>query len=585
MKLTLCLDRGRISIEVIHLKSKKYSKHIVILFFFMLQLHILQAQLKLAPNTYLISFTDRNNNSFEVTKPEKFLSPRSLLRRQRQNISIKLDDLPVSSFYMDSLRRMGFTIANSSKWHNAVSVNVADTSLFDKLTNVSFVIPSTTYKSLRSVESKRKKTDDTSYQVKSLPIDFYGLSHDQIAIHNGDYLHTHGYRGQGMLIAVLDAGFNNANNMSTLDSLWIENRVKLMRDTYDPNGNVFTEDSHGSMVLSTMAADIPGSMVGTAPKADYLLLRSENATTETNGNQFEYLIEEFNWSVAAELADSMGADIISTSLGYTQFNDPLMNHTYQDMNGHTTLISKSAAKASSKGMIVVVSAGNEGSDPWHYISAPADADSILTVGAIDIKGTIAEFSSVGPTFDNRIKPDVMAVGYKTTIETPGNAIVQGYGTSFSAPIISGLVACLWQANPDKSNIEIINAIKQSSSQYASPDNLKGYGIPDFKEAYLNLNPIVRLNNQCIIACPSRIIAWPCPFAKVLNIAFGPIMEDHVTLAIFDLTGRKILEKIVKDNKNEANVIILSDLSSFSKGMYIVRMSTGKETIECKAIKL
>ncbi|HEY4787607.1 MAG TPA: S8 family serine peptidase, partial [Bacteroidales bacterium] len=320
------------------------------------------AQEKLAPGIYLIRFTDKNSNQYQLSQPESFLSPRALLRRHQQQIVLKNNDLPVSALYIDSLRKLGFTILNSSKWHNAVTVLVSDTSIFRKLDNVSFVKPYVKSKSIITPSFPSNKLIANYSIVKSQLTDFYGLSYDQIAIHHGDFLHSLGYQGQGMLIAVIDAGFNNAQNMSCFDTLWMENRVSLERDTYNPNASVFTEDSHGSEVLSTMAATFPGNLVGTAPKANYLLLRSENATYEANGRQYEYPVEEFNWTVAAELADSIGADIISTSLGYSQFNDSTLNHTYKDMNGHTTLVSIGASIAASKGMIVVVSAGNEGAN-------------------------------------------------------------------------------------------------------------------------------------------------------------------------------------------------------------------------------
>lgn len=537
--------------------------------FLLLQWNDVQAQLKLAPNIYFIQFTDKNNSTFQLSKPEEFLSLRSLQRRQHQNISLQINDLPVNQLYVDSLRKLGFTILNTSKWHNAVSVLVSDLSLFNKLNNVSFVKLLNSSKVTSTTIRHNFRETVKPIQLKSSG--FYGAAYNQIAIHHGDYLHEQGYRGQGMLIAVIDAGFYNANQMSGLDSLWTENRVKLIRDTYDPNGNVFMEDEHGAMVLSTMAADKPGYMVGTAPKADYLLLRSEYSASE-------YLIEEFNWSVAAELADSTGADIITTSLGYTQFDDSSMDHTYADMNGHTTLVSKSASIAASKGMIVVVSAGNEGLAPWTYISAPADADSILTVGAIGVDGKRAAFSSVGPSFDRRVKPDVVAVGFKATIELYNSSIGFGNGTSFSAPIMAGLTACLWQSCPGKNNMQIINAIRQSSSRSNSPDSLMGYGIPDFKVAYINLNSQSLLKDN-------SIVTWPNPFTDKISIVFGPTTDVVVDVSIFDITGRKALEKKVNTSKTEINVVSLTNLSSFSRGIYVIKVKSGSEILECKVLKM
>ena len=255
-----------------------------------------------------------------------------------------------------------------------------------------------------------------------------------------------------------------------------------------------------------------------------------------------------------------------------------MDHTYRDMNGQTTLISIAASVASSKGMIVVVSAGNEGDDAWKYITAPSDADSILTVGAINTSGKRAAFSSVGPTFDRRVKPDVVAVGSGATVQTPANIISKVNGTSFSAPIMAGLTACLWQSNPTRTNMEVINIIKQSASQYSSPDSLMGYGIPDFKQAYISLNPLIRLGGK-------SIIAWPSPFTSEFNIEFGPIPEAKANLLILTITGKKVLEKQLSVNNTDANIITVTELAFLAKGLYIVHVISDSQTIVCKVIKI
>jgi serine protease AprX len=561
------------------LKPLITPKYFYFCIFFMLITFMGTAQEKLAPDVYLVRFGDKDNNTYQLSVPSGFLSSRAILRRQRQGIPIRENDLPVSRMYTDSLQKLGFTVLNCSKWLNAASVETTNSTLLEKLQEISFIKILQKNNKLTPTRLSARKYSPTVSAEKSGSGEYYGAAYSQVTIHHGEFLHEKGLRGQDMLIAVLDAGFNNARNMSCLDSLWLENRVILSRDTYGNTGNLFNGEEHGSMVLSILAATEPGYLVGTAPQASYLLLRSEDATTETNGDLREYLIEEFNWVVAAELADSIGADIISSSLGYSTFNDTSMNHTYEDMDGCTTLVSKGASVASSKGMIVVVSAGNEGADSWKYIIVPADADSILAVGATDSNRKRAGFSSVGPTADNRIKPDVMAIGKGTAVQTSSNTIGRVNGTSFSAPVIAGLTACLWQAAPDKGNINIINTIKRYSSQYALPDNYMGYGIPDFRKAYYAL-----LLNEDVIA-DDKMNVWPIPFTDEFQIEIPASEESSLVLSIFDYTGRKVFEKQETITPQIANIIVVQELALFASGVYIVKVSLGTGTSEQKILKL
>ena len=545
-------------------------------------LSLVEAQEKLAPDIYLIRFTDKSQNRFKTAQAENFLSLRAMQRRVKQNIPLVKNDLPVTTVYVDSLKHMGFNVLHESKWLNAVSVNVVDIQQFNKLKDIKFVVPYTLKSVLKSTDSPGIKFDSETTPVKFNPKTYYGPSYNQMAIHHGDYLHSRGFRGQGMLIAVIDAGFNNALNMSSLDSLWLENRVKLVRDLILPDGNVFIQHEHGSEVLSVLAGLSPGHLVGSAPKADYVLFRTEDATEEKDGNgntrEREYPVEEFNWAVAAELADSIGVDVISTSLGYSLFNDPQLSHSYKDMNGRTTIISKAAGIASSKGMIVVVSAGNEGSNSWKYITAPADADSILTVGAIDANNMIASFSSRGPTFDHRIKPDVVAVGKNTSLQQPDNEFVQGNGTSFSAPVIAGLTACLWQSCPDKTNMDIIRAIKQYASQYFNPDTIKGYGVPDFRQSFYALNPD-------LFEYKDKLICSPNPFTNNIELQFEKIPEGKIQFSVFDIYGRKVIDKQIYVNSEIPNIISTNDLFSLAKGFYVIQLLSDSKKLKTTIIKI
>ncbi len=318
----------------------------------------------------------------------------------------------------------------------------------------------------------------------------YGQAFNQINMLNGIPLHDLGYDGAGMTIAVLDAGFLNANVLSAFDSLWLNNQIIGYKDFVSPLApDIFGSHTHGTSVLSTMGANLPAEMVGTAPKADYWLLRSEDDATE-------YLIEELNWASAAEYADSVGVDVINSSLVYNTFDDPAQDHTYAYMDGNTTPITIAADLAASKGILVVNSAGNSGSSSWHYIGAPADGDSVFSIGAVNSSGVYASFSSTGPTYDGRIKPNVVAQGQGSTIISAysGN-VISGNGTSFSSPITAGMVASLWQAHPDKKNTEIMEAIQQSATQALNPDSLLGFGIPDYFAAHTLLSvPVIHIIN-------------------------------------------------------------------------------------------
>lgn len=432
----------------------------------------------IAPDTYLVRFTNKNDNGYSVEKPEEFLSQRAIERRQRYNISITEQDLPVTQTYVDSLEALGFEIYAVSKWFNHAVIYSKDTTLLETITPLSFVrndidsLPKVkaTYKPL-SFEKKEIKIKTENKTVFA-----YGSGESQIGMLNGHYLHNRGFQGQGMLIGVLDAGFYHADELPAFDSLFANDQIVGIRDCVARDGEVFSDGSHGMQVLSTMGGNFPEKLVGTAPKANYLLVRTEDGDTE-------YLVEEYYWITGAEFADSMGVDVINTSLGYTAFDDGVNSHAYEDLNGNTAPISIASDIAASKGMLLVTSAGNEGNDEWRHISAPADADSVLTVGSVTSSEKISGFSSRGPSADDRIKPDVMAQGSFAFVQGTGGGITFSFGTSFSGPIMAGAVASLWQAFPDFSAQEIIAVVKLSGSQSDKPDNDYGYGIPDLAYAY------------------------------------------------------------------------------------------------------
>ncbi|MCK5538895.1 MAG: S8 family peptidase, partial [Bacteroidales bacterium] len=329
-------------------------------------------------------------------------------------------------------------------------------------------------------------------------------------------------------------------------------------------------DSHGMKVLSTIASNLPGQFVGTAPKADFFLIRTEDAASEN-------IIEEFNWVAGAELADSIGADIVHSSLGYSNFDDTTLSHTYADMNGDIAPSTIGADIAASKGMLVVVSAGNEGNDAWQYITAPGDADSVLTVGATDRYGDYAFFSSVGPTVDGRVKPNVTAQGLSATVIAINGDISTSSGTSFSGPIIAGMAASLWQARPELNNMALIKAMENNASQSVAPDSLLGYGLPDFYMAWMYPTAIETVDIE------NQIQIYPNPFNESFEINISTRSErKNVSIQVYDLNGSKIIEK--KLTVMNKTTVDFSGLNAIPAGMYFVKLKVGENIYKLKMLK-
>lgn len=527
-----------------------------------------------APGKYWIQFTDKNNSGFSISQPSDFLSQRSLQRRIMQNIPIDNKDLPVTQAYIDSLESMGFTVLNPSKWLNSVTVQVDSAAQLASILSLGFV---NGYQKVHRLECREREEASLTAQK---PVSFlkyssynYGQAATQIEMMNGNMLHNQGFRGQGMQIAVIDAGFFQVDSIALFDSLWANNQILGVRDFVDHDHSVFEDYHHGMKVLSILAANVPGSFIGVAPKASYWLLRSENV-------QSEYVVEEDNWVAAAEFADSVGADILTTSLGYTTFNDPAQNHDYSDMDGNTTRISIASDIAASRGMLVVNSAGNEGNDPWHYISAPADGDSVLAVGAVDDMGAYAPFSSTGPSADGQVKPNVAAMGMGTTVSSTSGSVSSGSGTSFSAPLVAGLAACLWQANPGMTNMELFQAIEQSGSQYQNPDSLLGYGIPDFAAANLLLHNVIydQFDKEAIFK------VFPNPFSSQFSIQLYSPDSQLVRYSMYDMKGSLILSSEKNMDYTSFRSIDVKVPQTLENGIYFLRLVTQNAVYSIKVIK-
>lgn len=427
---------------------------------------------------YFVSFADKAGSDRIA------LSPDAIAMREANHIPLDSLDYAVSAAYIDSVQRAGAEVLHTSRWMNGAMVK-ADTAAVKRIARYPFV---------RSVEqtrdneqtyppyiSRRKQQRDTTSAIR------YGYAREQLETYNLLPLHESGYHGQGIRMAIIDGGFENVNTLSAFDS--VRTRILGYYDlTDDPYDFFGSTGYHGTMCFSAIAA-IREDYRGAATGAQYYLMRTEEYDTESPK-------ELDNWVSAIELADSLGVHISSTSLGYTEFDNPNYNFTYNDMDGRHNRASRAATIAARKGMLVVVAAGNEGSKPWYYISAPADADSILTVGAVNADGYAAPFSSYGPTSDGRVKPEACAVGWGTAlVNSSSGEVVYSNGTSFACPLLAGMAACLWSALPDENAMQIRRRIIRSAHLYASPDDHYGYGIPDALAAYRGTTDIPSARTQ------------------------------------------------------------------------------------------
>jgi serine protease AprX len=426
-------------------------------------------------NIFRVSLKDKKGSEHSLKHPERFLSEKSLQRRKKQKLPVDSTDLPLSKKYITKLTKEGFQIIGGSKWNNTVLVKSAEAYLTPQLAHLPFVTncikvftaPDSIFLSrIDSVVVDSAALTETSSHR-------YGRGQHQIEMLNGLKLHDAGFKGDGMLIAIVDGGYMNVNRIDYFKNV---NIIGQRDFVYPYTANLYDELDHGTMVLSDIGANIEGKFIGTAPHASFLLLRSEDGRTES-------LVEEDYWAQAVEYADSIGADVLNSSLGYSRFDDKTTNHKYIEQDGKTTLISRTASMIANKGMLLVNSAGNEGMGTWKRTNCPADATNILAVAALSADSVNAKFSSVGPSYDGRVKPDIAAQGVKSTVIDGSGVITTANGTSFASPITCGMVACLWQALPHKTAVEIMDLVRRSANRASTPDNIYGYGIPDYWKAY------------------------------------------------------------------------------------------------------
>lgn len=542
---------------------------------------ILNSTAQIAPDKYYIQFTDKNDSPYSIDNPQDFLSQRAVDRRTRFDIPITQNDIPVNMSYITGIENIGVQILNSTKWLNGITIYTTNFSLITQIEALPYV--SSVRMVNNSKESVSKKFDnlltdesETHSIQKSTSVLDYGLAYGQIEQLNGIGLHNNGYQGEGMVIAVLDAGFTGALEHPVFEYMWDNNKVLGTKDFVHKGGSVYEGHEHGKMVLSCMAAYLPGEMIGTAPEADYWLLRSEDGASEN-------VIEEYNWVSAAEFADSVGADVINSSLSYFGFdtifahNDTISwSYVPTDMDGNTAISSIGAGIAASKGMLICNSAGNSGS----LVGAPADADNIATIGSVTLDGARSAFSSIGPTADGRIKPNIMSCGQGATIAVGTDAIsTGGSGTSFSSPIMAGMVTCLWQSFPEMSAMEIQESLMESGSNADNPDNYMGWGIPNFASA----DSLLTSSNPPVID-DNFVTVGPSPFNNELHITIKIDSAESIQVMLVSLNGDVLINKNYDISKSNNKIILNTDIVSLSTGVYFLKTITETKNDVTKVIK-
>ena len=537
---------------------------------------------------YFVKFTDKDNSPYSLDNPEEYLSQRAIERRERYDIPIDMYDLPVNPQYIEAVQDVGVEVSNPTKWLNGVIVQTNDPSKIDEIEALPFV--ESTVKNVMLGSNKvnlgihdprevpnnplgLNKPFGMNERYEGTPMDLkstkqitsldYGEGYNQISQIGGIPLHDDGYQGQDMVIAILDGGFTYTDEMDAFDSLYMNGQVLSTYDFVSGGTNVYQGSTHGTAVLSTIGANMPGELVGTAPKASFHFLRTEDTGSE-------YLIEEYNWVSGAEYADSAGADIINSSLSYKEYDDPQQSHTYQDMDGNTAPATIGADRAMSRGMIVVNSAGNSGnSSTWPWVGAPADGDSVFSIGAVNAWGEYVGFSSIGPTADGRLKPNVMAQGSGTVVASIYGGTATSSGTSFSSPIIAGMTACLWQMDPTRRNTDVLNSIEMSGSMAGNPDYEMGHGIPDYAMASIILSGF----DPDIVGNPDDIEVFPNPFSDKIDILYNSPDTQSVVITISDITGKQVYHRENIRRKTGLNHFRVNGLDNLKQGAYILKISS------------
>lgn len=515
-------------------------------------------------NKYWVEFSDKNNTPYCTCRPAEFLSARALDRRALAGIAIQENDLPVSPTYLNAVRISGVQLHTTSRWLNAAAV-ISDTSAIRAVRqlpfvkNVTYIGPHLRYRNPPNRPAKKRKPLTENMAVPGASR--WGYAALQNNLLGVPLLHMAGHRGAGKWVAVMDGGFTNVDTIPLFDSIALQHRLYAAHDFVEHDGGLYESAQHGTSVLSVMAANLPGYFVGTAPDATYFLLKTE----DTGG---EFPVEETNWIAGAEWADSAGVDIINASLGYTQFNDTTLGHRFYELDGRTAIGSRGAAIAATKGMIICNSAGNEGDSPWRHVGVPADAAGLIAVGAVGFDEKHAAFSSLGPTADGRIKPDLMAPGDEVvTAGNVGTKLGGSSGTSLASPMLAGALASLWSAFPNRTAREVIEAVYASADQVTAPDNERGYGLPNMTLAWLRLGGYD----------PQGRAFDPVNGTLSLLISGQDLPLDG-TFELRDVFGKKVVAARAELQQREIYTLIFSGLGGLSQGAYTV-VFIGKERVE------
>ncbi len=527
---------------------------------------------------YWIEFSDKNDSPFCTCRPAEFLSANALERRAQAGISVVENDLPVNPNYVKALKLTGAEIHGTSRWLNAVAVKIAGRDTLDKISNLPFV-KKTTYlgphlaaRNPPNRKLKRRKPLQNQPKIDG-NTSIFGYSTLQNSLLGTQFLYDLNARGQEIGIAVMDGGFTNVDTLPFFDSAAVKNHLFSAWDFVEKDNYVFESAAHGTSVLSVMAADLPGYFVGTAPAATYFCIKTE----DTGG---EFPIEEVNWILGAEFADSLGAHIVNASLGYTAFNDTSLSHNYLDLDGRTAIGSRGATIAAQKGMIICNSAGNSGDEPWHFVGVPADAPGIISVGAVDKNEKRANFSSFGPTADGRIKPDLVAPGEMIiTASTNGADLGFSSGTSVASPMLAGGLASLWSAFPEKTAAEILDAAFESANQTRKPDNSLGWGLPNLGIAWLHLAGFLTENHDNFSrfsAFPkskkveSGLFSFKRPAGELSVLVLSDFFETAPQVVLKSVFGKKYYPKKVRLTGGEYQKITLSGLENLPPGSFEIQ---------------
>jgi len=556
-------------------------------FFLLVTMGILTVLTGYGQDKYVVFLTDKNQNPYSVNNPLEYLSQRAIERRVKFNIPIDEKDLPVTPSYISEIAATGAVVQYHLKWINAIVIFAPNTSILNAVAALSFVDHispgskahsplgqgASAVQQIGAIPPHTTGSPLLASFPKSTGTMDYGAAWNQVSMIGLHHLHDLGYTGQGIMIAVLDAGFWDVEQGPAFSYLWQNNLIAGTRDFATTGGNVFQNHTHGESVLSVLGANVPGQIIGTAPDATYWLIRTEDAWGG------EYLLEEYNWQAGAELADSAGADILTSSLAYTTYDNASYNHSYSDLDGNTTPIAIASDIAASRGILVVNCQGNLGEDPWHYLSTPADGDSVFSVGAVNEAGFYQEFSGKGPSADGQIKPDVCAQGYNTAIIYGNNTLTTGTGTSFSTPIISGAMACLWQSIPTASAQDILTNVRLTASNSSFPNNKTGWGVPDMMAAR---NRLILYTNITQNTKSQAFALIQNPFENVPIIRVDGELNQPFAVEIYSANGALLHCSPVE--AHVAGQIELPVFSAFPQGLYLIRLSSSDCSTTLRAIK-